>query len=61
MVEATTNLGDVLPGSQAFEEILMRQIRLEQKKVSVFEKAYTEELLLRMRAVEFLRKHEKIR
>jgi hypothetical protein len=45
--------------AERFEEILMRQIRLEQKKVSIHERAYTEELLLRMRAVDYLRRHEK--
>ena len=39
----------------------MRQIRLEQKKASVNEKACTEELLLRVRAVDYLRRHEKIK
>ena len=39
----------------------MRQIRLEQKKVSIYERAYTEELLLRMRAVDYLRRHAKIK
>jgi len=37
----------------------MKQLRLEQKKTSVYERAYTEELLLRMRAVDYLRKHER--
>ena len=45
--------------AENFEGVLMRQIRLEQKKVSVYERAYTEELLLRMRAVDYLRKHER--
>ena len=44
-----------------FEEVLMRQIRLEQKKASKYERTCTEELLLRIRAVDYLRRHEKIR
>ena len=42
----------VMTGNQSlkvgekFEGVLMRQIRLEQKKVSVYERAYTEEMLL---------------
>ena len=47
--------------AETFEGVLMRQIRLEQKKASVYERAYTEELLLRMRAVDYLRKHERIK
>ena len=45
--------------AEKFEGVLVRQIRFEQKKVSIYEKAYTEELLLRMRAVDYLRRHEK--
>jgi hypothetical protein len=47
--------------AERFEGILMRQIRLEQRKASIYERAYTEELLLRVRAVEYLRRHEKTR
>jgi hypothetical protein len=47
--------------AEKFEGVLMRQIRLEQKKVSIYEQAYTEEFLLRMRAVDYLRRHEKIK
>jgi hypothetical protein len=56
-----TSGSQVLNLAEGYEEILMRQIRLEQRKVSVYERAYTEELLLRMRPVDFLRRHEKIR
>jgi hypothetical protein len=43
--------------AEDFEIVLMKQLRL----ISVYERAYTEELLLRMRSVEFLRKHERIK
>ena len=46
--------------AEAFEGALMRQIRIEQKKTSVYERAYTEEVLPRMRAVDYLKKHERI-
>ena len=55
-------IGDqALSIAERFEEVLMRQMRLEQKKASIFERAYTEELLLRIRAVDYLRRHEKIK
>jgi hypothetical protein len=47
--------------AEDFEEVLMKQLRLEQKRTSVYERAYTEELLLRMRSVDYLRKHERIK
>ena len=45
--------------TEMFEGVLLKQLGLEQKKVSIYEKAYTEELLLRIRAVDYLRRHEK--
>ena len=50
-----------LKTAEEFEEVLMKQLRLEQKRTSVYERAYTEELLLRMRSVDYLRKHERIK
>jgi hypothetical protein len=35
--------------AEEFEGVLMKQLRLEQKKTSIYERAYNEELLLRMR------------
>jgi len=45
--------------AEKFEGVLMRQIRLEQKKVSIYERVYTKEMLLKTRAVDYLRRHEK--
>ena len=47
--------------AEEFEEVLMKQLRLEQKRTPVYERAYNEELLLRMRSVDYVRKHERIK
>jgi hypothetical protein len=39
--------------AEEFEGVLMKQLRLEQKRTSVYERAYNEELLLRMFCISF--------
>ena len=45
--------------SQQIEAILWRQIDLEREKVKAYEKGYIQEKLLRMKAVQELRRHKK--
>ena len=46
-------------GTPETQELLMKQVGILNGRIDVYKRCYAEEKLLRMRAVAFLRKHEK--